>query len=85
MSRFKVDTFNGVYEVNVVTSFKNLNSIKLCTPLNISILNHNYKIYLKWRWSYSVVQGVKVYFSMSIYEDPEKKALATSALSPQNN
>jgi hypothetical protein len=33
-SRFEIDTSNGVYEVNVDTSFKILNIVKLCTPLN---------------------------------------------------
>jgi hypothetical protein len=39
ISGFKVDAYNGVYEVNVDTSFKNLNKVKSCTPLDASILN----------------------------------------------
>jgi hypothetical protein len=39
ISRFKVDAFNGVYEVNIDTSFKNLNKVKSCTQLDASILN----------------------------------------------
>jgi hypothetical protein len=27
---FKIDAFNGIYEVNVSMSFKNLNNVKLC-------------------------------------------------------
>jgi hypothetical protein len=42
MFGFKIDTSNDVYEVNVGTSFKNLNKVKSCTPLNASILNHNH-------------------------------------------
>jgi hypothetical protein len=44
-SRFKVDESNGVYKVNIDTSFKNLNNMKLCTLLDASTLNHNHKIY----------------------------------------
>jgi hypothetical protein len=45
-SRFKVGTLNGVYEVNVNTSFKNLNNMKSCAQLNISTssLNPNHKM-----------------------------------------
>lgn len=43
-SRFKVDASNGVYKVNINTFFKNLNNVKLCTSLDVSILNHNHKI-----------------------------------------
>jgi hypothetical protein len=42
--RFKVNPSNGVYEVNVDTSFKNLNNIKLCALLNTSTLNYNHKM-----------------------------------------
>jgi len=42
-SRFKVGASNSVYEVNVNTSFKKLNNVKLCTPLNASTLNPDYK------------------------------------------
>jgi hypothetical protein len=35
---------NGIYEVNVNISFKILNNVKLCTPLNASNLNLNNKI-----------------------------------------
>jgi hypothetical protein len=44
MSRFKIDVFNSVYEVNIDTSFKKLNNVKSCTPLNVLILNFDYKI-----------------------------------------
>jgi hypothetical protein len=33
-----------VYEVNVSTSFKNLNNVKLCTPFDASPLNPNNKM-----------------------------------------
>jgi hypothetical protein len=42
--RFKVDVSNGVYEVNIATSFKNLNNVKLCIPLNESTLNPDHKM-----------------------------------------
>jgi hypothetical protein len=42
--RFKVDASNGVYEINVGMSFKNLNNTKLFIPLNASTLNNNYKL-----------------------------------------
>jgi hypothetical protein len=44
LSRFKLDASNSVYEVNVITSFKNLNNVKLCTPLDVSTLNPDRKI-----------------------------------------
>jgi hypothetical protein len=36
-------TFNGVYKSKINTSFKNLINVKLCTLINILILNHNIK------------------------------------------
>jgi hypothetical protein len=44
MSKFKVDVFNSVYEINIDTSFKKLNNVKLCTPLNALILNLTIKL-----------------------------------------
>jgi hypothetical protein len=41
---FKVNVSIGAYKVKVSTSFKNLNNIKLCIPLDISTLNFNHKI-----------------------------------------
>jgi hypothetical protein len=35
---------NGVYEVDVGMSFKNLNNMKSCIPLDASTLNPDYKI-----------------------------------------
>jgi hypothetical protein len=35
---------NGIYKVNIDTFFKNLNNVKLCTPLDLSTLNPNYKM-----------------------------------------
>jgi hypothetical protein len=43
-SGFKIDTSNGVYEVNVGMSFKNLNNVKSCTLLDASTLNPDHKI-----------------------------------------
>jgi hypothetical protein len=40
----KLMASNGVYEVNVCTSFKNLNNVKSCRPLDSSTLNFDYKI-----------------------------------------
>jgi hypothetical protein len=44
MLRFKIGTSNGVYEVNVGMSFKNLNNVKSCTLLDALNLNPDYKI-----------------------------------------
>jgi hypothetical protein len=44
MLGFKVDASNCLYEINVDTSFKNLNNIKSCTPLDLSTLNPDKKI-----------------------------------------
>lgn len=44
MSKFDVSTLNDIYEVNVSTSFKILNNVKSCTPLDILTLNSDYKI-----------------------------------------
>jgi hypothetical protein len=44
LSRFKVDASNSVYEVNVSTSFKNLNNVKSCIPLDVLILNPDRKM-----------------------------------------
>jgi hypothetical protein len=35
---FEVSVSNGVYEVNIDTSFKNLNHVKSCAPLDTSTL-----------------------------------------------
>jgi hypothetical protein len=40
---FKSSVFNDVYEVNINMFFINLNNIKLYIPLNLLILNPNYK------------------------------------------
>jgi len=39
ISRFEVDVSNSIYEVNVDTSFKNLNYMTLCIQLDASTLN----------------------------------------------
>jgi hypothetical protein len=44
MSGFKINASNGVYEINAVTSFKNLNNVKSCTSLDASTLNYDYKM-----------------------------------------
>lgn len=43
--RFKVNvSMYGLYEVNIGTSFKHLNNMKSCTPLDLLTLNLDYKI-----------------------------------------
>jgi hypothetical protein len=39
ISKFEVDVSNSIYEVNVDTSFKNLNYMTLCIQLDASTLN----------------------------------------------
>jgi hypothetical protein len=39
ISGFEVDVSNSIYEVNVDTSFKNLNYMTLCIQLDASTLN----------------------------------------------
>jgi hypothetical protein len=43
-SGFNVCASNGVYEVNIDMSFKNLNNVTTCTPINTLTLNPNHKI-----------------------------------------
>jgi hypothetical protein len=43
-TRFKVNAYNGVYEVNVDTFFKNVNNVKSCILLDTSTLNLDHKI-----------------------------------------
>jgi hypothetical protein len=43
MSGFKIDVFNGVYEINIDT-FKNLNNMKSCISLDTLILNPDHKM-----------------------------------------
>jgi len=44
ISGFEVGASNGVYEVNVNTSFNILNNVKSCTPLDVLTLNPNHKL-----------------------------------------
>jgi hypothetical protein len=39
-----VGVSNGVYEVNISTSFKNLNNMELCIPLDVLTLNSDHKM-----------------------------------------
>jgi hypothetical protein len=44
MSRFEFGASNGVHEVKVDTSLKNLNNVRSCKPLDASTLNSNHKM-----------------------------------------
>jgi len=44
MLEFKIDVSNGIYEVNVGMSLKNLKNVKLCTLLDVLTLNYDYKM-----------------------------------------
>jgi hypothetical protein len=43
-SGFEVNVSNGIYEVNIDTSFKILSNVKSSTPLDVLILNPDHKI-----------------------------------------